>query len=404
MLADKTQISLVHECGGLQRMCTAFAMHQSAREPTQFFVDQRKQRIKRGCVAMPRLLQRRGEIERVRQGAVVPVGDSINTTEAWEGSRWFQLARRRVYARGNATMESTMFEAPKLVDDLNVTLARYAVFGHPVGHSKSPVIHRAFAHQLGIALRYDAIDVAPGTLATALSRFAAEGGVGANITLPLKAEAFAAARAHSAHAKKLGVANTLAWRGDHWYADNTDGAGLVHDLIENLGVALGGRHIIVLGAGGAARGILQPIFDAHPAAITISNRTMARAEALAQEFAAYGPIRAVAPGDLGSVAGEARHAADVIINATAYGMADRPLGEPPCPTAIFTPATFVYDLVYALADEPTPFMRLAAAAGATRSADGLGMLIEQAAESFFLWRGVRPNTAHVFPLLRNLAV
>jgi shikimate dehydrogenase len=168
-------------------------------------------------------------------------------------------------------------------------------------------------------------------------------------------------------------------------------------------VTLGGKHIIVLGAGGAARGILQPILDAHAAAITLSNRTMARAEALAREFSAWGPIRAVAPQDLVNVASEAHHVADVVINATSYGMADRPLGAPPCPSSIFAPTTFAYDLVYALADEPTPFLELARQGGVTRSADGLGMLIEQAAESFYLWRGVRPRTAHVFPLLRKLA-
>lgn len=280
----------------------------------------------------------------------------------------------------------------------------YAVIGNPIAHSKSPQIHAAFAQETGQHLTYGRLLAPLDSFREEVDRFAAAGGSGLNVTVPFKLQAFALAHECTERARRAGAVNTLKRSGDRWYADNTDGAGLVHDLIENLGVTLGGRHIIVLGAGGAARGILQPIFDAHPAAITISNRTMARAEALAQEFAAYGPIRAVAPRDLGDVASEAHHAADVIINATAYGMADRPLTEPPCPTAIFAPTTFVYDLVYALADEPTPFMRLAAQAGVTRSADGLGMLIEQAAESFFLWRGVRPNTAHVFPLLRKLAV
>ncbi len=280
----------------------------------------------------------------------------------------------------------------------------YAVIGNPIAHSKSPLIHAAFAQETGQHLTYGRLLAPLDSFREEVDRFAAAGGSGLNVTVPFKLQAFALAHECTERARRAGAVNTLKRSGDHWYADNTDGAGLVHDLIENLGVTLGGRHIIVLGAGGAARGILQPIFDAHPAAITISNRTMSRAEALAQEFAAYGPIRAVAPRDLGNVASEAHHAADVIINATAYGMADRPLTEPPCPTAIFAPTTFVYDLVYALADEPTPFMRLAAQAGVTRSADGLGMLIEQAAESFFLWRGVRPNTAHVFPLLRKLAV
>src|SRR5688572_20496065 len=148
---------------------------------------------------------------------------------------------RRDYARHTCRRERAMFEAPMLVDDLNVTLARYAVFGHPVAHSRSPQIQRAFAHQLGIALRYDAIDAEPGTLATALARFVGDGGVGASVTLPLKAEAFALAKVRSARATRLGVANTLAWRGDHWFADNTDGEGLLRDLGERHRIDLRGR-------------------------------------------------------------------------------------------------------------------------------------------------------------------
>lgn len=280
---------------------------------------------------------------------------------------------------------------------------RYAVIGNPIAHSKSPLIHAAFARQTGQEIAYGRLLAPLDGFAAEVARFAAAGGAGRNVTVPFKLEAFALARECTERARRAGAVNTLKRVGDHWYADNTDGAGLVHDLIENLGVTLGGKHVIVLGAGGAARGILQPILDAHAAAITISNRTMAKAEALAREFAAWGPIRAVAPENLVDVATEAHHVADVVINATSYGMADRPLTEPPCPSSIFAPTTFAYDLVYALADEPTPFMRLAAEGGVVRMADGLGMLIEQAAESFALWRGVRPNTAHVFPLLRRLA-
>jgi shikimate dehydrogenase len=280
---------------------------------------------------------------------------------------------------------------------------RYAVIGNPVAHSKSPLIHAAFARETGQMLSYGRLLAPLDGFADEVARFAATGGHGLNVTVPFKLEAFALARECTERARRAGAVNTLKRVGDHWYADNTDGAGLVHDLIENLGVTLGGKHVIVLGAGGAARGILQPILDAHPAAITITNRTMAKAETLAREFSIYGPIRAVAPADLVNVAGEAHHVADVIINATSYGMADRPLGDAPCPSAIFAPTTFAYDLVYALADEPTPFQQIARQGGVSRSADGLGMLIEQAAESFYLWRGVRPSTAHVFPLLRKLA-
>jgi shikimate dehydrogenase len=281
---------------------------------------------------------------------------------------------------------------------------RYAVIGNPVSHSKSPLIHAAFARATGQSMTYERLQAPLDGFVTEVARFAGAGGRGLNVTVPFKLQAFALATQCTERARRAGAVNTLKRVGDHWYADNTDGAGLVHDLIENLGVQLGGRHVIVLGAGGAARGILQPILDAHAAAITLSNRTTDKAEALAREFSALGPIRAVAPSDLASVARGAHHVADVVINATSYGMADRPLGEAPCPLSVFAPTTFVYDLVYALADEPTPFLQLARAGGATHMADGLGMLIEQAAESFYLWRGVRPSTAHVFPLLRKLSV
>lgn len=280
---------------------------------------------------------------------------------------------------------------------------RYAVIGNPVAHSKSPLIHAAFARETKQQLSYGRLLAPLDGFAGEVARFAATGGLGLNVTVPFKLEAFALAHECTERARRAGAVNTLKRIGDRWYADNTDGAGLVHDLIENLGVTLAGKHIIVLGAGGAARGILQPILDAHPAAITVANRTMAKGEALAHEFSRYGPIRAVAPADLPGLAGETHHVADVVINATSYGMADRPLGDVPWPAAIFSPATFAYDLVYALADEPTPFMRVARQGGAVSMADGLGMLIEQAAESFYLWRGVRPDTAHVFPLLRTLA-
>jgi shikimate dehydrogenase len=280
---------------------------------------------------------------------------------------------------------------------------RYAVIGNPVAHSKSPLIHAAFARETDQHLTYGRLLAPLDGFADEVARFAATGGRGLNVTVPFKLEAFALAHECTERARRAGAVNTLKRVDDRWYADNTDGAGLVHDLIENLGVTLTGKHIIVLGAGGAARGILQPILDAHPAAITIANRTLAKGEALAQEFARYGPIRAIAPADLSGVASEVHHVADVVINATSYGMADRPHGGVPWPAEIFAPTTFAYDLVYALADEPTPFMRLAREGGAVHMADGLGMLIEQAAESFFLWRGLRPSTAHVFPLLRKLA-
>ena len=274
---------------------------------------------------------------------------------------------------------------------------RYAVIGNPVAHSKSPLIHAAFARQTGQQLTYGRLLAPLDGFAAEVARFAATGGMGLNVTVPFKLQAFELAQECSERARRAGAVNTLKRVGDHWYADNTDGAGLVHDLIENLGVGLAGRRIAVLGAGGAARGVLQPILDAHAAEIVIANRTVGKADALAQEFARYGPITAAAPADL------AGHVFDVVINATSFGMRDTVPTAPPCLASIFSPSTFAYDLVYALTDELTPFLQVARAGGAGRVADGLGMLIEQAAESFFLWRGVRPDTKHVFPLLRQLA-
>jgi shikimate dehydrogenase len=274
---------------------------------------------------------------------------------------------------------------------------RYAVIGNPIAHSKSPLIHAAFARQTGHQLTYGRLLAPADGFAAEVARFAATGGLGLNVTVPFKLQAFELAHECSERARRAGAVNTLKRVGDHWYADNTDGAGLVHDLIENHEVSLAGRRIAVLGAGGAARGVLQPILDAHAAEIVIANRTHTRAEALAQEFSRYGPIQAIAPADLDG------HVFDVVINATSFGMRDTAPTAPPCPASIFAPSTFAYDLVYALTDELTPFLQVAREGGAGRVADGLGMLIEQAAESFFLWRGVRPDTKHVFPLLRQLA-
>lgn len=283
-----------------------------------------------------------------------------------------------------------MFEAPKLVDDLNVTLARYAVFGHPVGHSKSPQIHRAFAHQLGIALRYDAIDAAPGTLGTALSRFAAEGGVGANITLPLKGEAFAAARAHSARAQKLGVANTLAWRGDHWYADNTDGEGLIRDLGERHRIDLRGRRVLLVGAGGAAQGVLPALLDAGVAKVTITNRTPERADQLCDWIGDPARVQTWYLDDL-------RRAGDfdAVFNATSAGQSGQAVD---LPFSIANPRTLAYDLSYGKA--ASAFLAWAKTAGCAYALDGLGMLVEQAALAFALWHGQRPETEPVYAHLR----
>jgi shikimate dehydrogenase len=268
---------------------------------------------------------------------------------------------------------------------------RYAVVGDPIGHSRSPAIHALFARQTGQRLSYAALRVPAGTLAAAVAAFRAAGGRGLNVTVPLKEEAFDLAATRTPRAARAGAVNTLVLDGPGApCGDNTDGCGLVRDLGVNLGVDLAGRTLLVLGAGGAVRGILEPLLAARPARLVIANRTAARAVALAAEFADLG---AVSGGGFADLAG-ARF--DVVINATAASLQGAGLA---LPESLEIAGGFAYDLVYAAA--PTPFLRWAAGHGAARVADGLGMLVEQAAESFALWRGVRPQTAPVIAALRK---
>ncbi len=267
---------------------------------------------------------------------------------------------------------------------------RYAVIGNPVAHSKSPQIHAAFAAATEQRMTYERLLAPLDGFVAAVEAFAAQGGRGLNVTVPFKLQAFALAHRASDRAQAAGACNTLKRDGDGWYADNTDGAGIVYDLMHNFQVPLAGRDVLVLGAGGAARGILVPLFAQQPRSVTLSNRTVAKAAALATTFSPRGPLRAVAP------AGLAGQDFDVVINATSAGLADD--AKLPWPAGLFRPGAFAYDMIYA--DQPTTFLRWADATGATRSADGLGMLIEQAAESFALWRGVRPDTRAIFAMLR----
>jgi shikimate dehydrogenase len=265
---------------------------------------------------------------------------------------------------------------------------RYAVIGHPIAHSKSPQIHAAFARATGQDIVYERILAPLDGFAATVAAFAGEGGRGCNVTLPFKVEAYALATSRAPRAERAGAVNTLIREAGGWRGDNTDGPGLVRDLTHNLDVTLAGRKLLVLGAGGATRGVLGPLLAQRPARLVVANRTPGRAEALVALFASEGCIEAVAPDAL-------RDRFDVVINATSAGIA----GEaPPCPASIFAPGALAYDMLYG--DAPTPFLRWASACGAARVADGLGMLIEQAAESFLLWRGVRPDTAPVFGLLR----
>ncbi len=268
---------------------------------------------------------------------------------------------------------------------------RYAVMGNPIAHSKSPKIHAAFAAQTGQDLTYEAILVPLGGFAAALDAFQAAGGRGLNVTVPFKEDAWAAVDERSLRAQMARAVNTIRIDAEgQRFGENTDGVGLVRDLTVNLGCTVTGRRILLLGAGGASRGVLTPLLEQDPAALTIANRTAARAATLAADFADVGPVRG---GGFAELAGEQF---DLVINATAASLQ----GEvPPLPADCLAPGAWCYDLMYG--NEPTAFLLWAEAHGAAHVVDGLGMLVEQAAESFTLWRGVRPDTAPVIEMLRR---
>ncbi|WP_287366308.1 shikimate dehydrogenase [Thauera sp.] len=270
---------------------------------------------------------------------------------------------------------------------------RYAVIGHPIAHSKSPQIHAAFARQTAQDISYEAI-LAPldGFVAT-VQAFRAAGGRGMNVTVPFKLEAFALADRHTPRARAAGAVNTLAFGADGILGDNTDGAGLVRDLTVNLGCALQGRRVLLLGAGGAARGAILPLLGERPAVLAIANRTMAKAEELIRAFAADAGETRLSASSFAALAGQSF---DVIINATAASLSD---DVPPLPLGLYADGALAYDMMYGRGD--TAFMAAARTDGAARVADGLGMLVEQAAESFTLWRGIRPDSRAVLAELRR---
>ncbi|MGB5606232.1 MAG: shikimate dehydrogenase [Gammaproteobacteria bacterium] len=265
----------------------------------------------------------------------------------------------------------------------------YAVMGNPVAHSKSPQIHTLFAAQSGADLDYVAIRVEPGTFPQAVADFHAAGGKGLNITVPFKEQAWSLAGERSARAERAGAVNTLVLdvSGVH-YGDNTDGAGLVRDLTVNHDCPLAHRRVLLIGAGGAARGVIEPLLTEQPALLVIANRTPGKAIELARLFCDLGRVEGCGLPDLEG------QAFDVIINATAASLAGR---VPELPDAVCA-GSWCYDMMYA--SKPTAFMDWASARGAQQCLDGLGMLVEQAAESFYLWRGVRPETGPVIELLR----
>jgi shikimate dehydrogenase len=267
---------------------------------------------------------------------------------------------------------------------------RYAVIGHPVAHSRSPRIHALFAAQTGQALVYERIDAAPAELAAVVRDFFGRGGRGLNVTLPHKEAACALCGELTPRARRAAAVNTLkALAAGALLGDNTDGAGLVRDLETNLGFAIGGRRLLLLGAGGAVRGVLGPLLERAPAELVIANRTPGRALALAAAFAGAVPLRGCGLDATGT-------GFDLIVNGTSASLA----GElPALPRGVVQPGTLCYDMAYGRED--TVFVRWALAAGAARAVMGLGMLVEQAAESFLLWRGVRPDTAPVLAALQR---
>jgi shikimate dehydrogenase len=275
---------------------------------------------------------------------------------------------------------------------MSLTIDPYCVFGNPIHHSKSPLIHAMFAKQTAQTMDYQA-NLAPlDGFAASVQQFVEVGGKGANVTVPFKLEAYALAHRLSARAAMAGAVNTLTFSDGVIVGDNTDGIGLVRDITQNAGVLIHGRRVLLLGAGGAARGALLPLLEEQPASLTIANRTLSKALDL---------VQLATSSDVASCLVEAKTWEqldtnfDLIINATSASLQSE---VPPIPISVFAGACLAYDMMYA--DVQTSFNRYAEQCGAS-TRDGLGMLIEQAAEAFFIWRGIRPDTTPVFAHFRS---
>lgn len=264
---------------------------------------------------------------------------------------------------------------------------RYAVLGHPIAHSQSPRIHAEFARATGDDLEYTAVLAPLDGFEATVRDFIAAGGRGVNVTVPFKQQAYALADERTPNARRARAANVLDFRDGRIVAHNTDGVGLIRDLVVNLKCPLAGRRVLLLGAGGASWGVAGPLLDAAPARLAVANRTPQKA----QDLAAHFPPGRIEAFSYEALAGEVF---DIIINGTSAGLTD---AMPPLPATVFARDALAYDMVYG---KVTPFMAFSRAQGAC-VADGLGMLVEQAAESFFIWRGVRPETAPVIALLRS---
>lgn len=264
---------------------------------------------------------------------------------------------------------------------------KYAVIGHPISHSKSPLIHQAFATQTHQDIFYQAIEAPLDGFNATIERLVSEGYKGCNVTVPFKFEAFKLCKQLTGRAQAARAVNTLFFRDGEVLGDNTDGAGLLNDIEQNLQCKLLFKKVLLLGAGGAAHGVIWQLFNAG-ATITVANRNVEKARQMVAEFAPYGTVFA------SSYEALAGKSFDVVVNATSSSLAD---ALPPLPNGLFAAKSLAYDMMYG---KQTPFLTFAATQGAAQCADGLGMLVEQAAEAFFKWREVRPATAAVIAQLR----
>ena len=280
--------------------------------------------------------------------------------------------------------------------DFEPSIDEYAVMGNPVAHSKSPLIHSAFAQQTQQRIHYSAIQVDPGGFRQAVGNFFANGGKGLNVTVPFKQEAWQLADERSERAELAGAVNTLLQHGERLYGDNTDGIGLVRDLVQNLHITLNGKRLLIIGAGGAARGVIQPLLNENPELLVITNRTADKAYELATLFNNHSNQQNNAVIKGSSFTDLDDQAFDIVINATSASLKG---DVPAIPQTVFSRDTWCYDMMYGAA--LTVFLQWVKQCGVVQLSDGLGMLVEQAAESFYLWRGVRPETGPVIQQLRD---